>query len=134
MGAFRPGKNVVSIVAAAAIISMISGCQNMDATTTNSVSKPVVYSLRSKPAVQAAYAMPTAHSLRIEPSILATSTTRITGRGYAFASPQQIKAHALDPVKVSFNPVGGGKVLGGSPYICSPSGFGQRASCHARYL
>jgi hypothetical protein len=125
-GAFRPSKNMVSIVAAVAMISMVAGCQGMDETKTNSV--------LIKPAVQPVYAMSMVHSLRSEPQILMTSTIRTTERDYAFASPQPIKVRTPAPVKVSFNPGDGGTFLGGSPYICSPSGFGQRASCRPRYL
>jgi hypothetical protein len=126
MGAFRPSKNVVSIAAAVAMLSMVAGCQGMDETKTNSV--------LIKPAVQPVYGMSMVHSLRSEPQVLMTSTIRTTERDYAFATPQRIKVRTPAPVKVSFNPGDGGPFLGGSPYICSPSGFGQRASCRPRYL
>ena len=84
-------------------------------------------------AVQTVYAMSTVHSLRIEPQILMTSAVRTTESAYAFTSPQLIKVRTL-PVKVAFNPGDDGAFPGASPYICSPSGFGQRASCHPRYL
>ncbi|QKC84596.1 hypothetical protein [Mesorhizobium sp. NZP2077] len=135
MGAFRPSKNIVSVVAIVAMISAIAGCQGMDATETNSVSiKPVVHPIRSKPAALPVYAMSTVHSLRIEPRILMTSAAQTTESDYAFASPQPAKVRTPGPVKVAFNPGEDGPLLGGSPYICSPSGFGQRASCHPRYL
>ncbi|MER9301735.1 hypothetical protein NKJ06_00330 [Mesorhizobium sp. M0293] len=135
MGAFRPSKNIVSIVAAVAMSSMVAGCQSMDTTETNSVLiKPVVHAVRSQPAVQPAQARFLVRSLRAEPQILMTSTIRTTERDFAFASPQRIKVRTPAPVKVSFNPGDGGTFLGGSPYICSPSGFGQRASCRPRYL
>ena len=131
INAFRPGKYNLCIVAAAA---MISGCQCLDATKTDAVSiKPVVHLVRSKPAVQTVYAMSTVHSFRIEPQILMTSAVRTTESAYAFTSPQLIKVRTL-PVKVAFNPGDDGAFPGASPYICSPSGFGQRASCHPRYL
>lgn len=141
MGAFRQSKNIgstkniLSIVAAVATISAVAGCQSMDATETNSVLiKPVVHAVRSQPAVQPVQAVFVVRSLRAEPTIQMTSTVRTTERDYAFAPPQGINAGAPAPVKVSFNPGDGGSFLGGSPFICSPSGFGQRASCHPRYL
>lgn len=141
MGAFHPSKNIVSIknivsvIAAVATLSSVAGCQGMDATETNSVLiKPVVHAVRSQPTVQPIQAGFVVRSLRAEPTIQMTSTVRTTERDYAFASPQRIKVRAPAPVKVSFNPGNGGPFLGGSPFICSPSGFGQRASCHARYL
>ncbi|MER8465099.1 hypothetical protein [Mesorhizobium sp. M1409] len=133
MGAFRPSKNIVSIVTAAVMSFMVAGCQGMDATETNSVLiKPVVHAVRSEPAVQPVQAGYFVRSLRAEPQILMTSTVRTTERDYAFASPIKVRTPA--PVKVSFNPGSGGRFLSGSPYICSPSGFGQRASCRPRYL
>lgn len=135
MGAFRPSKNIASIVAVVAMISAIAGCQGMDATETNSVFiKPVVHPVRSKPAVLPVYAMSTVHSLRAEPQILMTSAIQTTESDYAFASSPPIKVRTPGPVKIAFNPGDDGPLLGGSPYICSPSGFGQRASCHPRYL
>ncbi|MFC3322388.1 hypothetical protein [Mesorhizobium cantuariense] len=137
MGAFRSSKNIISIVGAVAMISAVAGCQGMDATETNSVLiKPVVHAVRSRPAVQPVQAGFFVRSLRAEPTIQMTSTVRTAEaeRDYAFASPQRIKVRTPAPVKVSFNPGDGGTSLGGSPYICSPSGFGQRASCRPRYL
>ena len=135
MGAFRPSKNIVSIVAAVAMSFMVAGCQGMDATETNSVLiKPVVHAIRSQPAVQPVQAVFVVHSLRAEPTIQMTSTVRTTERDYAFAPPQRINVRTPAPVRVSFNPGDGGTLLGGSPFICSPSGFGQRASCRPRYL
>ena len=136
MGAVNPSKNIVSIrnivaiVAAAAMISVVAGCQSMDATETNSVLvKPVVHAIRSQP-VQAGFPV---RSLRADLPIQMTSTTG-TESAYAFAPPQRIRASTPAPVKISFNPGDGGTFSGGSPYICSPSGFGQRASCRPRYL
>ncbi|MER9296389.1 hypothetical protein NKI38_07790 [Mesorhizobium sp. M0621] len=135
MGAFRPSKNIVSIVTAVVMSFMVAGCQSMDATETSSVLiKPVVHAVRSQPAVQPVQAEFFVRSLRAEPQILMTSTIRTTEKDYAFASPQRITVRTPAPVKVSFNPGDGGTVLGSSPYVCSPSGFGQRASCHPRYL
>jgi len=135
MGAFGPSKNMVSIVAAVAMISAVAGCQGLDATKTDAVFiKPVVHPVRAKPAAQPVYAMSTVHSLRSDPQILMTSAVRTTESAYAFTSPQPIKVRTPGPVKVSFNPGDDSALLGSSPYICSPSGFGQLASCHPRYL
>lgn len=122
MGAFRSGKNNAFIVVAAVVIAMVSGCQNVDATKTNSV--------LVKPVVRASFVV---HSLRSEPLIQMTSAVRTAERAYAFASTPQIKVRTPAPVKVSYNPGNGGTFLGNSPYICTPSGFGQRASCRRRY-
>lgn len=132
MAAFRQGKKHAYIVVAA--ISMISGCQNVDATKTNAILiKPVVHSVRSKPAISPVH-VSTVRSMRVDPLIQLTSAIRTTERDYAFAPPQRLKVRTPAPVKVSYNPANGGPFLGSSPYICSPSGFGQRASCRARYL
>ena len=134
MGAFRSGKNSAFIIVAALVIATVSGCQSVDATKTNSVlAKPVAYSLRSKSAVQPVRAWSMAHSLRSEPLIRMTSAVRTTERAYAFASPRRITVRTPAPVKASYNPGNGGTFLGNSPYICTPSGFGQRASCRPRY-
>lgn len=131
--ALRPGKTYAYVVVAA--ISMISGCQSVDTTKTNAVLiKPVVHSVRDKPSVHPALRASTVHALRNKPLVHLTSTIRTAERDYAFATPQRIKVPTLTPAKVSYNPVNGGPFLGSSPYICSPSGFGQRASCRARYL
>ena len=111
MGAFRSGKNSACIIAAAAVVAMVSGCQSVDATKTNSVIKPVVHSVR-KPV---------------------TGTIQTTERAYALEAPPRVQVRTPAPVKVSYNPGNGGTFLGSSPYICSPSGFGQRASCRPRY-
>ena len=118
LGAFGSIKNNAFTIVAAVAIAMVSGCQSMDATKTSSILvKPVVYSVRSEPAVQPVRVRSMVHSLR----------------AYAFASPSRIKSRTPAPVKVSYNPGNGGTFLGSSPYICSPSGFGQRASCRRRY-
>ncbi|AEH89640.1 MULTISPECIES: hypothetical protein [Mesorhizobium] len=132
MGAFRPGKYNLCVVAA---VAMVSGCQGLDATKTDAVFiKPVVHSVRGNSAVKPVYAMSTVHSFRIDPPLLTTSAIRTTENAYAFTSPPQMKVHTPGPVKVSFNPGDDGAFPGSSPYICSPSGFGQLASCHPRYL
>ena len=135
MGTFGPSKNIVSIVCIVAAVAIISGCQGLDPTKTDAVAlKPVVHPARVKPAVPPVYSMSTVHSLRSDPQILMTSAVRTTESAYAFTSPQPIKVRTPGPVKVSFNPGDDGALLGSSPYICSPSGFGQLASCHPRYL
>jgi hypothetical protein len=126
MGALRPGKFNLCIVAA---VAMISGCQCLDATRTGAVLiEPAVHP------VQPVYATPMVHSLRSDPPILMTSAIGTTESAYTVASPPRIKVRTPGPVTVSFNPGDGGAFLGSSPYICSPSGFGQLASCHLRYL
>lgn len=113
---------------------MVAGCQGMDATETGSVLiRPIVHPVRSQPAVQPVQARFLVRSLRADLPIQMTSTIG-TESAYAFAPPQRIKASTPAPVNISFNPGDGSTFSGGSPYICSPSGFGQRASCHPRYL
>ncbi|TSE12471.1 hypothetical protein C1D09_008960 [Mesorhizobium intechi] len=132
MGAFRPGIFGPCIVAA---VALISGCQALDATKADAVAfKPVVHAVRGKAAVLPLHAMTAVHSLRIEPELLVTSTTGSTEIDYAFMSPKPIKIGTPRPAKIAYNPVIGGSFPGNSPYICSPSGFGQRASCHPRSL
>lgn len=130
MGAFRTSKNALSVVVVA-MTSLVAGCQLMDETQTGSVLiAPVVHPDRSTPSfrpVQAGYVV---HSLRAEPQVLMTSTERT----YAFAPPPPITIRTFGPRKVAFDPGDDGAFPGSSPYICSPSGFGQRASCRARPL
>lgn len=134
MGVFRPGKYNPCIVAAAVMMGAISGCQGLDATKTDSVFiKPVVHSVRSTPRVQPVQARFFVRSLRIEPSLELTSTIRTTETAYAYPSPQPITVRTPDPLNVSFNSGDDGAFPGSSPYICSPSGFGQQAACHARF-
>ncbi|TPM39749.1 hypothetical protein FJ967_09435 [Mesorhizobium sp. B2-3-4] len=108
----------------------------MDATRTGSVLiKPVVHTASSESSVQSVYGNPMVRSLRLErPLVETTSTVRITEKAYAFAPPPRIKVGTPAPVNASFEPKVGAPAFGGSPYICSPSGFGQHASCRARYL
>ncbi|TPK08341.1 hypothetical protein FJ872_23285 [Mesorhizobium sp. B2-5-9] len=134
MGASRLSKKALSIVVVT-MTSLVAGCQGMDTTRTGSVLiAPVAHPLRSKPSVRPVQAGYIVRSLRIEPEVLMTRTIRTTERTYAFAPPPPIAIRTTGPVKVAFSPVDEGELLGGSPYICSPSGFGQRASCHPRYL
>lgn len=132
-GVFRPSKKALSIVVVA-VTSLVAGCQVMDATNTGSVIiTPAVHPVQSRPPVQPFQGGYVVQSLRAEPQVLMTSTTRTTERTYAFAPPP-VTTPTLGPVKVAFNPVDGATFSGGSPYVCSPSGFGQRASCRARSL
>ncbi|RWE44015.1 MAG: hypothetical protein EOS78_03105 [Mesorhizobium sp.] len=132
-GVFRPSKKALSIIVVA-MTSLVAGCQVMDATNTGSVIiAPAVHPVQSRPPVQSFQAGYVVRSLRAEPQVLMTSTIRTTERTYAFAPPP-ITTRTLGPVKVAFNPVDDATFSGSSPYICSPSGFGQRASCRARSL
>ncbi|WFP61911.1 MULTISPECIES: hypothetical protein [unclassified Mesorhizobium] len=113
------GKKYTHAFAALALVSMMSGCQAMDATKTASIDG-------NKPVVNAP-----AKRLYRKPLTQMTSVTRIRQEPYAaFVRPQRVGAPA--PTKASYNPGGAGPLLGRSPWICGPSGFGQRAACRAR--
>lgn len=126
----RIAKKYACAFAAVALISMVSGCQSMDANTTGSIStKPVVHTLDKK----AHYVKnKRLHLINRKPLMQTTSVTRTTEEAYAaFVRPQRVGRPA--PVKVSYSLGNGGPFLGHSPWICGPSGFGQRASCRSRY-
>ncbi|WP_244661609.1 hypothetical protein [Mesorhizobium huakuii] len=103
----------------------------MDATTTGSLaSKPAVHA----PAKKIHYVGKTrGHVFNRKRLMQTTSVTRTTETAYAaFVRPQPARIVTPAPVKVSFQPGDGGPFLGHSPWICGPSGFGQRATCRAR--
>jgi hypothetical protein len=131
-GTFRARRFSVGIVAVFTEVFMISGCQYIDTASTNSVFvKPLVSSLGS-PArpVQAA---PVVRSPRSDQPIEIMSTSGASTEGvYPFVAPRPVKVPTVQPVVVSLNLSDDGPLLGSSPYICSPSGFGQLANCHAR--
>jgi hypothetical protein len=124
-------KNAWSI-AAVALISMVSGCQSMDATTTGSLAgKPAVHA----PVKKIHYVgKKRSHVFSRKRLLQTTSVTRTTETAYAaFVRPQRAGIIKPAPVRVSYKLGGdGGPFLGHSPWICGPSGFGQRATCRAR--
>ncbi|MER9583826.1 hypothetical protein [Mesorhizobium sp. M0276] len=126
----RIGKKYACAFTAVALISMASGCQSMDANKTSSIgTKPVVYTLGKK---QHSVENKPLHLINRKPLTRMTTVTRTRQEIYAaLVRPQRVGGPA--PVKVSYSPGNGGPFLGHSPWICSPSGFGQRASCRSRY-
>lgn len=123
-------KNAWSI-AAVALISMVSGCQSMDATTTGSLAgKPAVHA----PVKKIHYVgKKRSHVFNRKRLMRTTSVTRTTETAYAaFVRPQRARIVTPAPIKVSYKLGNGGPFLGHSPWICGPSGFGQRAACRAR--
>ncbi|MBZ9721739.1 hypothetical protein LB519_28240 [Mesorhizobium sp. AD1-1] len=126
----RLGKKHACAFAAVALISMMSGCQSMDATKTSSIgTKPVVHSLGQR----VHYAKDKRlHLINRKPLTKMTNVTRTREEAYAaFVRPHRVGRPAT--VKVSYSLGNGGPLLGHSPWICGPSGFGQRASCRSRY-
>ncbi|TIW99864.1 MAG: hypothetical protein E5V59_06825 [Mesorhizobium sp.] len=126
----RIGKKYACAFAAVALISMISGCQSMDTTKTGSIgTKPVVHSLGKKVHHVKKKRL---HLVNRKPLTRMSSAMRIREVAYAaFVRTQRIGRPA--PVKVSYSLGKSGPLLGHSPWICGPSGFGQRASCRSRY-
>ncbi|TPN54220.1 hypothetical protein [Mesorhizobium sp. B1-1-7] len=131
--AVKGRKNAWSI-AAVALMSMVSGCQSMDVTTTGSLAgklaagKPAVHA----PAKKIHYVGKKRVGVFHRKSLMQTSSvTRTTETAYAvFVRPQRARIVTPAPMKVSYRL--GGPFLGHSPWICGPSGFGQRAACRAR--
>ena len=123
-------KNAWSI-AAVALISMVSGCQSMDATKTGSIAvKPAVHAHGQKIHY---IGKKRSHVFNRKRLIQTTSVTRTTETAYAaFVRPQRARIVMPAPVKVSYKLGDGGPFLGHSPWICGPSGFGQRATCRSR--
>ena len=130
-GLAAKGRKNAWSMAAVALISMVSGCQSMDATTTGSLAgKPAVHA----PAKKIHYiGKKRSHVFSRKRLMQTTSVTRTTETAYAaFVRPQRARIVASAPVRVSYQPGNGGPFLGHSPWICGPSGFGQRATCRAR--
>jgi hypothetical protein len=103
----------------------------MDATKTGSlVGKPAVHA----PVKKIHYAgKKRSHLFSRKRLMQTTSVTRTTETAYAaFVRPQRTKIVTPAPIKVSYKLGDGGPFLGHSPWICGPSGFGQRAACRAR--
>ncbi|RWK02082.1 MAG: hypothetical protein E5X49_10610 [Mesorhizobium sp.] len=124
------GKKYAHALAAIALVSMVSGCQTMDTARTGSISgnKPTVNALGKKLHYVNKKRLYRVHR---RPLTQTTSVTRVREEAYAaFVRPQRIHTSAL--TKVSYNIGSPGPLLGHSPWICGPSGFGQRSACRAR--
>jgi hypothetical protein len=131
--AVRLRKNGTYTVAAIAVIAILSGCQSVDATKTSSVrGEPVIHPLGGE--IQSVKRKPVARWASRKPLVQMSSVTRTTETAYAaFIRPQRARINTPAPVKVSYSLGNGGPFLGHSPWICGPSGFGQRATCRSRY-
>ncbi|MER9163722.1 hypothetical protein [Mesorhizobium sp. M0715] len=127
------GRKFAYAVAAIALASMVSGCQTMDTTKTSSINGRIVDQGFGKK-VQHVRKLDRVGKkvLHRKPLTQTAMVTRTREETYAaFVRPQRVGRPAM--VKVSYSPGNGGPFLGHSPWICGPSGFGQRASCRSRY-
>jgi hypothetical protein len=127
------GKKYAYAAAAIALVSMVSGCQTMDTTKTGSINgRTVDQGFGNKVHHVRKLHHVGKKVLYRKPLTQTTMVTRTREEAYAaFVRPQRLGRSA--PVKVSYSPGNGGPFLGHSPWICGPSGFGQRASCRSRY-
>lgn len=121
------GRYAVAL-AAVALVSMASGCQSMDTMKTGSLNvKPVTEQLGNK----MHHVRNRLHVVNRKPMMRMTRVTRVREEAYAaFVRPQP--ARVPRPVKISYSMGSVGPLLGHSPWICGPSGFGQRSACRAR--
>jgi len=128
-GAVAVGGRYAVALAAIALVSMVSGCQSMDTIKTGSLSvKPVTEQLGNKMHHVKNRRL---HVVSRKPMTRMTRVTRVREEAYAaFVRPQRL--HMPAPVKVSYTLGSVGPLLGHSPWICGPSGFGQRSACRAR--
>ncbi|WP_192256418.1 hypothetical protein [Mesorhizobium silamurunense] len=130
-GAAVLAKKHARVFVAIALVSMVSGCQSMDAGKTGSIAgnKPMANALGKKVHYVKTKRLYRAHHRK--PLTQTTSVTRVREEAYAaFVRPQRIRTPAS--VKVSYSLGSVGPLLGHSPWICGPSGFGQRSACRAR--
>ncbi|MDG4896235.1 hypothetical protein P9272_21940 [Mesorhizobium sp. WSM4976] len=123
------GKRYAVALAAVALVSMVSGCQSMDTMKTGSLSvKPATEQLGKKMHHVRNRQL---HVVNRKPMTRMTRVTRVREEAYAaFVRPERL--HMSAPLKVSYSLGSVGPLLGHSPWICGPSGFGQRSACRAR--
>ncbi|WP_296736153.1 hypothetical protein [Mesorhizobium sp.] len=123
------GKKYAVALAAVAAVSMVSGCQSTDTTKTGAIAaKPLTQTIVKKVYYTKKKQL---HRGVSKPVTQMTNVTRVREEAYAiFVRPQRIRTGS--PVKVSYTLGEAGPLFGHSPWICGPSGFGQRASCRAR--
>ncbi|AZO15759.1 hypothetical protein EJ069_14180 [Mesorhizobium sp. M2A.F.Ca.ET.043.05.1.1] len=128
-GAVAVGGRYAVALAAVALVSMVSGCQSMDTMKTGSLSvKPVTEQLGKKTHHVSNRRL---HVVNRKTMTRMTSVTRVREEAYAaFVRPRRLRDAA--PVKISYTLGSVGPLLGHSPWICGPSGFGQRSACRAR--
>lgn len=125
------GRNNSWSIAAVALISLVSGCQSMDTKITGSIAgKPALHA----PVKKIHYVgKKRGHVLNRKRLVQTTSVTRTTETAYAaFVRPLRVRIVTPAPARVSYKLGDGGPLLGHSPWICGPSGFGQRATCRSR--
>lgn len=127
-GQVNIGRKCIYNIAAAALISMIAGAQGASAAETGQVrDKPAVHKLGHK-----IHYLKKTRDLHRKPVVRMTSVTRTNALAYAaFVQPPRLGKPAL--LKVTYTLGDAGPLLGRSPWLCSPSGFGQRSSCRSRY-
>ncbi|RWB19389.1 hypothetical protein [Mesorhizobium sp.] len=124
------GRKYAHAFAAIALVSMVSGCQTMDTAKTSSIggNKPAVKAIGNKVHYVKKKQLYRVHRKHLTQM---TSVTRVREEAYAaFVRPQRIRTPA--PTRVSYSLGSAGPLLGHSPWICGPSGFGQRSACRAR--
>lgn len=128
-GAVAVGGRYAIALAAVALVSVVSGCQSMDTMKTGSLSvKPVTQQLGKKMHHVKSRQL---HVVNRKPMTQMSSVMRVREEAYAaFVRPQP--ARVPRPVKISYSMGSVGPLLGHSPWICGPSGFGQRSACRAR--
>ncbi|WP_084636698.1 hypothetical protein [Mesorhizobium sp. WSM3626] len=130
-GLAAKGRKNAWFIAAVALGSIVSGCQSMDAIKTGSLAgKTAMHA----PGKKIHYVWKKRiHVFNRKSLTQTTSVTRTTETAYAvFVRPQRARTVTLAPIEVSYKLSNGGPFLGHSPWICGPSGFGQRSSCRAR--
>jgi hypothetical protein len=124
------GKRYSHVFAAVVLVSMVSGCQSMDAMKTASISAKTAM----QPSGKKVHYVKKQRLHRVHRTKLmqTSSVTRVREEAYSiFVRPQRARMPA--PVKVSYTLGSAGPLIGHSPWICGPSGFGQRASCRSRF-
>lgn len=111
-GACRSKSVLAKCIAAMAVMSTLSACQSaIDATVqTQSITPPQMTQAAKK-------------GVRISQF----KTVAYNVRSYAYSSRLVIGEQALDP-----KPAMKRAYLGGSPFVCGPSGFGRRSRCFSR--
>lgn len=124
------GKRYAHVFAAIVLVSAVSGCQSMDTMKTASIgAKTAVPATAKKVHYVKKQRL---HRVHRKSLIQTSSVTRVREEAYSiFVRPRAVPRPA--PVKVSYTMGSAGPLLGRSPWICGPSGFGQRASCRSRY-
>ncbi|TPI19418.1 hypothetical protein [Mesorhizobium sp. B4-1-1] len=123
------GRRYAHAFAAVALVSMVSGCQSMDTMKTASLSiKPATHMTGKKVYHLKKQRLPRIHR---KPLTQTTSVTRVREEAYAaYVRTQRVRL--AGPVRISYSPGSVGPLLGHSPWICGPSGFGQHSACRAR--